>query len=360
MAQPKITSGMRWFVLIFGALLMLISVGLLFVTFSAGVTKIKWDEFSLSTPYPGLMVLFIGMLVFALAITGQLGFGGSEASAKKGNLPPAVTDQAAAINKLVDLLADKSADKEYQPQPLSPELRAAAEQVLQRGAARDKARAAIALRKFKEADQYLAEAMKPALSDVFELLTIQGDRHYFADEFDRAIEPYEKAFKLIPDNLTARNNLAITHNQAHLGNCAEHRHRALDIHEGTLKLITQQDHPLNWAMTQDNLGNVWAKLPTGNRADNIQRAIKCHQNAIQVYSRQNYPVDWAITQNNLGAAWNDLSTGDRATNLKKTIGCFQQSLEILTPDAFPHHNVTINRNLAKAKASLQELDENEA
>ncbi|MEE9211668.1 MAG: hypothetical protein V3U29_03345, partial [Phycisphaeraceae bacterium] len=77
MTRLRITPGMQWFAMIFGAVLMLVGITLLLVPFS-GESEVKFNEFSLSTPYPGLVVLVVGMLVFALGITGRLGFGGGK------------------------------------------------------------------------------------------------------------------------------------------------------------------------------------------------------------------------------------------------------------------------------------------
>ncbi|WP_287295698.1 tetratricopeptide repeat protein [Moorena sp. SIO2C4] len=38
--------------------------------------------------------------------------------------------------------------------------------------------------------------------------------------------------------------------------------------------------------------------------------------ALEVRTRQAFPIDWAMTQNNLGLAYYDRITGDKAQNLE--------------------------------------------
>ena len=68
-------------------------------------------------------------------------------------------------------------------------------------------------------------------------------------------------------------------------------------------------------MTQNNLGNAYAELPTGDRAANLARAIDCYTEALRFYTAEAAPLEYAMTQNNLGNAYAELPTGDRAANL---------------------------------------------
>jgi hypothetical protein len=47
-------------------------------------------------------------------------------------------------------------------------------------------------------------------------------------------------------------------------------------------------------------------LPIGNRGENLGRAIACYEAALRVYAKADFPLDWAMTQNNLGTAYHDL------------------------------------------------------
>ena len=74
-------------------------------------------------------------------------------------------------------------------------------------------------------------------------------------------------------------------------------------------------------MTQNNLGNAYAALPTGERGANLEQAIGCYQEALTAYTAEAAPLDYAMTQNNLGLAYANLPMGDRAANLEKALEC---------------------------------------
>jgi len=235
-----------------------------------------------------------------------------------------------------------------------PELTAADRALLEgakaHGDAKARAQAAIIAGDFAAADPLIEEVTKRAASELFDALTLKGDRHYYAGESDAAIAPYEKALELRPDDFTARNNAAIAHNQARLGDIAAHQRRAIEIHKHTLTLAP--DHSLSWATTQHNLGTAWGVLPTGDRGENLRRAIACCEAALEVYTRAAHPVDWATTQNNLGTAWGQLPTGDRGENLRRAIACFEAALEVYTRAAHPVAWAATQHNLAIASAEL--------
>ena len=61
--------------------------------------------------------------------------------------------------------------------------------------------------------------------------------------------------------------------------------------------------PLDWAMTQNNLGAALA--PLGNResgTERLEQAVTAYTEALKERTRQRVPLDWAMTQNNLGNA----------------------------------------------------------
>jgi len=69
-------------------------------------------------------------------------------------------------------------------------------------------------------------------------------------------------------------------------------------------------------------------LPTGDRAANLEQAIECYREALRVYTPEAAPLDYAMTQNNLGIAYRNLPTGDRAANLEQAIECYREALRI--------------------------------
>ena len=79
--------------------------------------------------------------------------------------------------------------------------------------------------------------------------------------------------------------------------------QAIGVCRMTLQEITRERVPLDWAQTQDNLGNALRSL--GERESGtgrLEEAVKAYREALQERTRERVPLDWAQTQNNLGNA----------------------------------------------------------
>ena len=74
--------------------------------------------------------------------------------------------------------------------------------------------------------------------------------------------------------------------------------------------------------------NRISEFPLGNKASNMEIAITGYEIALTVYTRSDLPIDWAMTQNNLGNAYGDRIKGDRAENLESAIAAYQAALEV--------------------------------
>jgi len=171
--------------------------------------------------------------------------------------------------------------------------------------------------------------------EAFRYFTAMGDTFYFEQRFDEAVVWYERALQMPSrdQDVTARGNLASALQQCRLGDIDAHLRRAIRLGTETLSLVSAV--PLDWAMTQNNLGVAWGELPTGDRGENQRKAIACYEAALTVYTREVRPVDWALAQNNLGVAWGDLPTGDRGENLRKAIACYEAALTVRTRETHP-------------------------
>lgn len=264
------------------------------------------------------------------------------------------------------------------------------------GDAKAQAQAAIMQRDFAAADPLIEVVAQRAATELFDALTLRGDRHYYAGEFDAAVEPYEKALELRPNDITARNNVAIAHTDARLGNTDEHRLRAIEICTGTLGLLeetsyywaatqnnlgaaymsrpkgvradninkaisaykaaltvhTREDYPSEWATAQNNMGNAYAQLPAGDRAENLHKAISAFKAVLMDHTRESHPLEWAVTQNNLGIAYKNLPTGDREENRKRAISAFEAALTVRTREAYPAQWALTQINLGNAYTEL--------
>jgi tetratricopeptide (TPR) repeat protein len=140
--------------------------------------------------------------------------------------------------------------------------------------------------------------------------------------------------------------------RASLGDRTANLRQAIECFEAALRVLTEQDFPQDWAMTQNNLGTAWAELPTGDRDANLRRSIECYEAALRVYTEQAFPQDWAMTQNNLGVAWWDLPTGDRDANLRRAIECYEAALRVYTEQDFPQDWAMTQNNLGTAWRNL--------
>ena len=97
-----------------------------------------------------------------------------------------------------------------------------------------------------------------------------------------------------------------------MGDRAANLQKAIACYEQALRVFTPEAAPLDYAMTQNDLGNAYADLPVGDRAANLRQAIACYEQALRVLTPEAAPRDYALTQNNLGNAYRQLPVGDRA------------------------------------------------
>ena len=79
--------------------------------------------------------------------------------------------------------------------------------------------------------------------------------------------------------------------------------QAVDAYRAALEERTRERVPLDWAMTQNNLGNALSTL--GQRetgTEHLLEAIKAYRDALKEGTRERVPLQWATTQNNLNKA----------------------------------------------------------
>ena len=80
--------------------------------------------------------------------------------------------------------------------------------------------------------------------------------------------------------------------------------------------------PLDWARTQNNLGNALTRL--GERESGtarLEEAVAAYRAALEEWTRDRAPLDWAGMQNNLGDALATLGEQESGTaRLEKAVG----------------------------------------
>jgi Tetratricopeptide repeat len=70
------------------------------------------------------------------------------------------------------------------------------------------------------------------------------------------------------------------------------------------------------------------RFPLGDRMLNLELAITANKLALQIRTRESFPEDWAMTQHNLGNVYADRIRGERAENLEKAIEAFEFALQV--------------------------------
>ncbi len=78
---------------------------------------------------------------------------------------------------------------------------------------------------------------------------------------------------------------------------------AVAAYRDALKEWTRERVPLDWATTQNNLGDAFTSL--GERESGtarLEEAVAAFRDALKERTRERVPLHWATTQNNLGGA----------------------------------------------------------
>jgi tetratricopeptide (TPR) repeat protein len=129
-----------------------------------------------------------------------------------------------------------------------------------------------------------------------------------------------------------------------------------------LRESTRERVPLQWAVTQSNLGTVLACL--GEREQDtgrLEAAVGAYLAATEVWARERFPLYWAGTQINLGTALRTL--GERGEGIEQAVGrlkqaviAFAAALAVFTRERFPLYWAMAQNNLGSALTRLGERE----
>ena len=104
---------------------------------------------------------------------------------------------------------------------------------------------------------------------------------------------------------------------------------AINVLRRCLALSPRSERPLDWAMTQNNLGNTLAQLgERAGEAARLEEAVTSYREALQENTRARAPFDWAMTQMNLGNTLAQL--GERAgeaARLEQAVTAYREVLQ---------------------------------
>jgi tetratricopeptide (TPR) repeat protein len=139
--------------------------------------------------------------------------------------------------------------------------------------------------------------------------------------------------------------------------------KAVSAYKSALEVRTRKDLPQDWAMTQNNLGNVLQtlgkRLEGAEGSKKLEEAVSAYKSALEVRTRKDLPIDWAMTQENLGIAFAEIAKREKGENgigyINESIACFDNALSVFDATNFPynHRKATDNKNKAlQIKAGL--------
>jgi len=185
-----------------------------------------------------------------------------------------------------------------------------------------------------------------------------------------AISAYREALKVhsldrFPfDYAMTQNGLGIAYQMlAEVENKADNCQQAIAAYHQVLKVYNLSDFAKEYAMTQNNIGNAYQTVSDTEKeavkkAANYNLAIEAYHKTLKVYSLDHFPIDYAMTQTNLGVAYRRLAEGEeKAKNCKLAIKAFQEALKIRTLDRFPMLYAKTKTNLGNAYGTLAEVED---
>lgn len=108
----------------------------------------------------------------------------------------------------------------------------------------------------------------------------------------------------------------------------------LRLNEALLQKLNRESQRKAWVVTQNNLGDAYAALPTGNRELNLKAAIACYDDALRCFPDGEYPIEWARTVANVGRA-NFLRPAASPVMVRDAIRYFDEALKVQNERNFP-------------------------
>ena len=125
---------------------------------------------------------------------------------------------------------------------------------------------------------------------------------------------------------------------------------AVAAYREALKERTRNDVPLDWAATQNNLGNaLWRLGERESGTARLEEAVSAYREALQEQTRERVPLDWAKTQTNLGAVLARLGEREPGTaRLEEAVAAYREALKERTQGRVPLEWATTQNNLGAA------------
>jgi tetratricopeptide (TPR) repeat protein len=134
--------------------------------------------------------------------------------------------------------------------------------------------------------------------------------------------------------------------------------RAIELYRGLLSETPRERAPLDWATTQNNLGNALEAL--GERESGtarLEQAVAAYRAALEEWTRERVPVKWAMAQSNLGFSLFRLGERESGTErLEEAVVAYRAALEEQTRERVPLNWAATQNNLGNALRALGERE----
>jgi tetratricopeptide (TPR) repeat protein len=189
----------------------------------------------------------------------------------------------------------------------------------------------------------------------------QGDERGDNDALNNSIQLYRQ---ILEETTRERVPLDWAMTQHNLGNALKalgerqsgtaQLEAAIAAYRAVLEELTRERVPLDWAATQNNLGLVLERL--GQRQSGtaqLEAAVAAYRAALEERTRERVPLDWAATQNNLGNALERLGERQSGTaQLETAVAAYRAALEETTRERVPLDWAATQNNLGLTLATL--------
>jgi tetratricopeptide (TPR) repeat protein len=134
--------------------------------------------------------------------------------------------------------------------------------------------------------------------------------------------------------------------------------QACAAYRAALEEQTRERVPLRWAATQNNLGLALTRF--GERESGtvrLEEAVTAYRAALEERTRERVPLDWAMTQVNLGNALNILGERENGTTrLEQACAAYRSALEEQTRERVPLEWAATQNNLGDVLTKLGERE----
>ena len=128
---------------------------------------------------------------------------------------------------------------------------------------------------------------------------------------------------------------------------------AIDLIRINLEVFSERDHPLEWALSQDELGIAYSHLGERDKTQEgmhlLKLSVEMAKLSLRVYKKDSHVVAWARVQNNIGLKLRLLgerSIGELSNSwLRGSISAFESALEVYSIDTHPEEWGIVTNNL---------------